>query len=584
MSMYLVALQGSRWLTLEEGASVSVGCDEEQADWSWNDDSISPLHARISEQDGTWQVEDLNSEDGTYVNKDELPSGHTHTLQSGDRISLGMREFLFTHRPPLQPLAPEKNKELLGSVGPDSSSEAIFRETIEQLSALLDHQQTRHNILEKFLDLQQRVFGAQVAVLSLENQLYLRGISDSDPHAELLLNHVRFQTEPVVFHSALASPDDGFCSMYAPILFDDLMQGYFYIWAPGGVTWTTNDFQLFHALHHLFNQLLSTHQHLIRAQEDREMLNLNLVGIAPAMQRLKIKLLRMAPRATPVFVFGDDGVGKSRIARAVHQASPRRDAPMMVLSAANFPTELFEAEIAGVNEETDDTIRKRPGKAKLADGGSLLIEEISEFPLGAQPMLLNLIQNGAVTPVGSETPESVDVRVLVTSHTSLQELVQQNKLMAPLAEALEHYALEVPSLRQRKEDLPQLFRSFLARFGEEEGLPTTVVKDEALVHLQHHRWTENIRELREIVARCFYALDPARPIVDEELIQKVLQEHQSDHGQPRTNVLAEKVFALEVRLIQEALMANNDDVAAAAESLGVSRIVLQRKMRQIGIG
>lgn len=584
MSMYLVALQGHRWLPLEEGTSVQVGRDADKADWSWDDDSISQLHARFSNKDGSWWLEDLNSEDGTYLNQEELPSGHSKELQSGDRISLGMREFLFTHRPPLQPLTTEESRSLLDGQEGDDPTNATFRTTIEQLAKLVDHQQTRHNILEGFLDLQQGVFGAQVAVLSLENQLYLRGISDSDPHAELLLNHVRFQTEPVIFHSALTSPEEGFCSMYAPILFDDLMQGYFYIWAPSGVTWSAHDFRLFHALQNLFNQLLSTHQHLVRAQEDREMLNLNLVGIAPAMQRLKISLLRMAPRSTPVLVCGADGVGKSRIARAVHQASPRRDAPLMVLNAANFPTELFESELAGVTEETDGSTRNRPGLAVLANGGSLLIEELGEFPLGAQPMLLNLIQNGSITPVGSESTESVDVRVMATSLHSLQELVQQNKLIAPLAELLQHYTLEVPSLRQRKEDLPQLFRSFLARFGEGEGLPTTVVRDEALVHLQHHRWTENIRELREIVARCFYALDPARPIIDEELILKVLEEHKSDQVQTRTNVLSQQVFALEVRLVQEALMANNDDAAAAAESLGISRIVFRRKMRELGIG
>lgn len=587
MSHYLIALQGNHWFSLPPEKTVTIGSDKTQTDWAWSDESVSPQHARLSYRDQQWWIEDLHSTDGTYVQGQELPPAHATPLGEGHRVSLGLREFLFTSNPPIQPLSHEVCQSLLAEKPLSASPQPgeVLRYTLEQMQQLMHRPHYVHQIIEQFLSLLQSLLHAHTAVLSLENQIYLRGISDTDPHTELVLNRVRFQTQPIAFCSALQPSEHTFSTLYAPLIFEDLMRGYVYIRASEEQTWTPQDFATFAALTNVLNLVLSTQQQLERAQEDREMLNLNLVGIAPLMQQLKIDLLRMAPRSSPVMVCGEKGVGKSRIARAVHQASPRRDAPLVVINLANLPPEILESELCGfVQTDAEGLSRKRTGKAAKAHQGSLLIEEISELPLGIQPTLLGLIQNGIYTPVGSDTPETTDIRVLVTSQYSLQELVQQNKLMPELADIFAFQILQVPSLQQRKEDLPQLFRSFLARFGEEEGLPTCVVKDEALVHLQRHRWTGNIRELREIVARCFYKLDPTHPVIEESLMLQVLQEHQSDQTPPTENILANKVRALEAQLITEALMAANDDIVVAAQSLGISRIVLQRKMREIGIG
>ena len=587
MTIFLVDLQGSQWFSLSpDNQSTTLGRDASQVDGVIEDDSVAPLHAQLTYKEAQWWLEDLHSEDGTYLNGEELEPGHPKAIRAGDRIGLGLGEWLFTEREPIAPLAIEASQQLLELPSPNDKTNPLdlLQSTMRHINKLVQEQQEVQEIIEYFLTMLQDLFAAEVVVLSLEDQLYLQGMDKQDPHGEWVLQFVRFQTQPIAFRSALTPESNQLRAMYAPILFEDLVQGYFYIWAPNEKTWSSQEFAVFASFGEFLSQRISTQRNLKRAQEDREMLNLNLVGVAPAMQRLKLDLLRAAPSHTPVFVCGEGGVGKSRIARAVHQASPRRDAPLMVINAANFPTELFESELCGADStDANGKARHRPGKAELADQGSLLIEEISEFPLGAQPALVTLIQNGMFTPTGSETAQSVDVRLLATSHLSLDELRKQKKILPELADLLQHVLL-VPSLRQRKEDLPQLFRSFLARYGEEEGLPTCVVKDEALAHIQHHRWTSNIRELRDIVANCFYALDPAHPVIEEELMQRVLKEHLEDKTTQRENLLAAKVYELEVRMVQEALMANNDDATAAAESLGLSRIVFRRKMRELGIG
>ncbi len=255
----------------------------------------------------------------------------------------------------------------------------------------------------------------------------------------------------------------------------------------------------------------------------------------------------------------------------------------MVLNAANFPKELFELALCGAVAEPPHQPHPRQGKVELAEGGSLLIEEIGEIPLGIQPTLLALVKSQEITPIGATEGMACDVRLLATSSVTLNELLRQERLIPELAEIFQKNCLIVPPLRHRREDIPQLFRAFLARLGEEEGLPTAVVSDEAVALLKNHRWSMNIRELRGVVADCFYELDPEHPIVDAELVQRALQ-HKTASTDGQHSLLEREVRALEVRLIQEAVMAANDDINQAADALGVSLVVLRRKMRRLGIG
>lgn len=595
--MYLIELNGQHWFSLVEQETIVIGSNPEQASVCIDDDSIDACHAVISVSldDGTWWLDDLGSQDGTYLQGEELLAGHKQKLKDGVRVGLGLREYLFSSRPPLFlskaciAEVPGQDAALSPLSGEGHSLSPNAMQLLHRISDMFDFASDADAFLRNFCHVLHELFLPERIVIAMGDTLHVEGgEEEDDPLAELILHQARYQMKALAFSSA----EEVDCekqplrvsAMYAPVLIEQLLQGYIYLLAPEGHDWNPSAFSLFALLGQLASRGLTGFQVLQRAQEDREVLHLNLVGIAPEMQRLKTELLRVSQHDDPVLIEGEDGVGKSRIARAIHQSSARRQAPILVLNAAQFPTELFEMELCGSIGEVGGILRTKVGKLDMAEGGSFLIEEIGELPLGVQPMLVALLKSGKYMRVGGEELRSANVRILFTTTTPIRELLNQERLIPELEQVLHPNTLQVPSLRQRKEDIPQLFRSFLGRFGEDEGLPTCVVSEEALEHLKNHRWRYNIRELRDIVARCFYEVDPVHPIVDEPVIIRVLEAHTASQQIVREDVLGKKVRELEHRMIQEALMAANDDLQEAAKALGISRVVLWRKMRSLAIG
>ncbi len=581
--MYLLELKGNKWYKLGEQEQLSIGSSE-SADIKLDDPSIAPLQAKIFAEKGKWYLEAEESEEGTFVDQRELQPGQRVELHPGNQLSFGFKEFILSEYPPLKklelsPTHQEQRGDFFALSGGMASAIAV-----KNLTSLFKFEKIDGALLSAMGELLKKFFEPQIVIISWGEELYIEGIDKDSPQLEKFLFDVRFQTSPTAFTTA-DNGEEYFAALYAPLFSSETLQGYIYLLSFKNSRWKKEQFFFLSELSNYFTSLLNLKMTLQRALEDREMLNLNLVGVAPSMQNLKMKLLYMAKRNHPVFIWGEKGVGKSRIARAIHQAGPRRDAPIMNINAPSVPKELFEIEICGIVQELENGEKKyRPGKAKLADGGSLIIEEIGEMPLKAQEILTDIIETETYSPVGSDVSEKVDVRVLATSSKSLKELLRERKISPKLAEIFQRYSLEVPSLRQRKEDIPQLFRAFLARFGEEHGLPTCVVRDEALELLQYHRWKTNIRELREIVARCFEELDPEHPVIDTELMKRVLQEHNVEREKRRENKLEAKVRELEAKMINEALMNANDDLCGAAEILGISKVALRQKMRELGIG
>lgn len=596
--MYLIELNGQAFLVLESGAEYTLGSSKEQADWVLEDDSVAPAHATLSYANGSWWIDDLESHDGTYVCGSELTPGHKKQLHDGDRIGLGLKEYVLSVRPPLFvshieiPTASDALSLALSST-PDVSSMPLTLSCEQwlllfgQLTQLLKSSSDTGSFIDAFLDTVGQLFEPERVVFAFEDELYTRGCTQDDALATLILNQARFQMKTLAFveQDQIEQPKGQISAFYAPISIDELIRGYIYILSPKGHEWNAETYTLFERLAEFASQGVTSFQELRRAHEDREVLHLNLVGVAPEMQRLKTDLLRFAQNDLPILIYGEEGVGKSRIARAIHQASGRKQSPLLVLNAAHFPKELFEVELCGsITTNTEGILRTRVGKIDLAEGGTFLIESLDALPLGIQPTLLALLKSGQYTRVGGEEVRRANVRMLFTSSVPIRELLQSEKLIPELASLLMSNTLQVPSLRYRQEDVGQLFRAFLGRFGEEEGLPTCVVSEAALLHLKNHRWTYNIRELRDIVARCFYELDPEHPVVDEALIVRVLEAHTASCAKEHPDVLGSKVMALEHQLIQEALMAANDDLQEAAKALGISRVVLWRKMRALAIG
>lgn len=589
MQHFLIENNAKTWFAFAQEGSSTLGRDPNQANVVIEDDSISPIHARIIHRGNDWKIEDLGSLEGTYLNKKALQVGAAAVLVHGDQVSVGFRDYFFSAYPPLSrsdialPSEEITLQEMARSERLEKGDAEHSVWLVRALERFLAIDKDRERYVRDVMDVFSHLFFPAHRVFAFEEEVWSSGLREGDAYTEMLLHEARFQTSALAFRSAV-SEESGYRAMYAPLVLQDLVRGYLCLIAPTeGRLWSEQEVGFFAALVRLLGQGFSTLALLQRAQEDREVLHLNLVGIAPEMQSLKIRLLQTARQELPVLVVGEDGVGKSRIARAIHQASTRRQSPLMVLNAANFPKELFELALCGAVAEPPHQPSPRQGKVELAEGGSLLIEEIGEIPLGIQPTLLALVKSQEITPIGASEGRPCDVRLLATSSVTFNELLQQQRLIPELAEVFQKNCILVPPLRHRREDIPQLFRAFLARLGEEEGLPTAVVSDEAIALLKDHRWSMNIRELRSVVAGCFYELDPEHPIVDADLVQRVLQQ-KTAAANGQHSLLEKEVRALEVRLIQEAVMAANDDINEAAESLGISLVVLRRKMRKLGIG
>jgi transcriptional regulator with GAF, ATPase, and Fis domain len=215
------------------------------------------------------------------------------------------------------------------------------------------------------------------------------------------------------------------------------------------------------------------------------------------MQRVLALAHEVARGASPVLIRGETGTGKERLARALHRWSPRAEHPFVTLHCTAVPAAALEAELLG----HATTERERPGRLLLANGGTLLLDGVEELPLGLQGKLLRVLEAGAFEPLGSERTTRVDVRLLATTAVDLDEAVAAGRFRADLYFRLAAFPLELPPLRERREDLGLLCQTLLAEFGRRTGRHGRAVTEEGLERLRGYGWPGNVRELANILER-----------------------------------------------------------------------------------
>ncbi len=231
--------------------------------------------------------------------------------------------------------------------------------------------------------------------------------------------------------------------------------------------------------------------------EQREM-----VGESAAMRVLRETVARVAPSSNTVLIQGESGTGKELLARSVHLASPRADRPMLCLNCAALSANLLESELFGHERGAfTGADRMRKGRFELADGGTLMLDEVSEIPLPLQAKLLRVLQERQFERVGSSVTRSVDVRVIATTNRSLLDWVARRRFREDLFFRLSVLPVQVPPLRERREDIPLLVEYFLSRAASRTGRPALRVDDGAMRLLQEYDWPGNIRELENVCER-----------------------------------------------------------------------------------
>ncbi len=305
------------------------------------------------------------------------------------------------------------------------------------------------------------------------------------------------------------------------------------------------------------------------------------LGGSVAMRSLFARLARAAASPETVLLLGESGTGKELLARALHEHSPRQQAPFVVLDCSALAPTLVEAEIFGhARGAFTGAVQAREGVFEQAHCGTLFIDEIGELPPELQPKLLRALESGEVRRLGENAPRSVDVRVIAATHRDIRGRVQSGEFRQDLYYRLAVVEASIPPLRERKDDIPMLTERFLR-----ERTPPLTLQDlppNTLSLLGAHDWPGNVRELRNTVARL--VLYPEAP---EAAIAQTGQAGGDDSGAlyalPLGQARAELVERFELRYIEQKLADSAGNVTQAAQAAGVSRQFFHRLMSKYGV-
>jgi two-component system, NtrC family, nitrogen regulation response regulator NtrX len=246
-----------------------------------------------------------------------------------------------------------------------------------------------------------------------------------------------------------------------------------------------------------------------------------MIGDSPAIQRIKDTIEKVAPTEARVLITGENGVGKELVARWLHEKSNRANGPLIEVNCAAIPTELIESELFGHEKGSfTSAIKQRIGKFEQANGGTLFLDEIGDMSLSAQAKVLRALQEGKITRVGGDKEISVDVRVIAATNKDLLKEVEEKNFRLDLYHRLSVILIHVPSLNDRREDIPALVDKFLENICSEYGIAKKEIDKSGMDALKEYNWTGNIRELRNVVERL--VILSGKTILREDVINNVV--------------------------------------------------------------
>jgi transcriptional regulator with GAF, ATPase, and Fis domain len=286
----------------------------------------------------------------------------------------------------------------------------------------------------------------------------------------------------------------------------------------------------------------------------------------------------VAPVGCAVLIQGETGTGKEVVARAIHDASPRKDMPFVALNCAAIPGALLESELFGHERGSfTGAVMQTTGRFQSAHKGTLFLDEIGDMPLELQPKLLRVLQEQQFERLGSARTIQVDVRVVAATNQDLKSLVQQGKFRADLYYRLSVFPIVLPPLRERTEDIPSLVRHFARKFAQRQGKSIEHIPDEVMDILKRHHWAGNIRELQNFIERSVI-------MTTGEVLRPPLEELRILSGEAETSpvTLAEAQRAHITKALSETNWVVGGRGGAAAR-LGLARTTLMSRMRKLDI-
>jgi PAS domain S-box-containing protein len=306
----------------------------------------------------------------------------------------------------------------------------------------------------------------------------------------------------------------------------------------------------------------------------------DIVSRSASMRRLLDVLPRIADSESTVLLQGETGTGKELVARAIHGLSPRRDGPFVAVNCGALPDTLLESELFGFKAGAfTGAVKDKPGRFSLARGGTLLLDEIGEVSQALQVRLLRVLQERRFEPLGATRTEEADVRVIAATNRDLAGLVQSGAFRQDLYYRIKVMKLELPPLRQRREDIPLLVQHFIDAFNAIQNKRVTGVSADVLAVLTAHDYPGNVRELQNIIEHAFVLLREGQ-IELQHLPSELVPASPHRLGGRR---LDEVMRAIEAQAIREALERNGGNRLAAARELGMHKSTFFRRARLLGI-
>jgi transcriptional regulator with PAS, ATPase and Fis domain len=317
----------------------------------------------------------------------------------------------------------------------------------------------------------------------------------------------------------------------------------------------------------------------LRQQAEQQDSFSDIIGRSAAMRQLFDLLPPVAESDSTVLIEGPSGTGKELFARALHQLSRRKTKRFVAINCGAMPDTLLESELFGYKAGAFTDARKdKPGRFALAEGGTILLDEIGDVSPAMQTRLLRVLQERIYEPLGSVEPVRCDVRVLAATNKSLTALVKEGKFREDLFYRVHVVRLELPALRERREDIPLLADHFVARLNRLKGRDIAGLSDTALARLMEHDFPGNVRELENILEHAF-VLCRGGLIELNHLPPPLRTGGEVASGIPAGLTLA----AMEKLLIQDALRRNDGNRAAAARELGMDTSTMFRKIKSLGL-
>lgn len=307
----------------------------------------------------------------------------------------------------------------------------------------------------------------------------------------------------------------------------------------------------------------------------------DIVGESASIRELKDVVGQVSKTTSSILIMGESGTGKELFAHAIHQASARAKAPFVVVNCGTMSQELIESELFGYVEGAFTGAKKggKQGLFQAANGGTIFLDEIGDIPLSLQVKLLRVLQEREIRKVGSSVSEYIDVRVIAATNRDLHTLVRDGQFRADLYYRLNVVALNIPALRDRREDIPLLVRSLARKTAAREGVPINGVSRDAMELLSRYDWPGNVRELENVLERSINFVGPDGVVRAKHLPAVITGGDGGFAGAP-CKTLREQVDAAERQMILSALLVNRGCKSKAAKDLGISRTTLYEKMAQ----